>query len=219
MHGESPRRSGFVLSCLSEALGGGEAVNGFEDDVATVRWTRIILGTMMALATCSCVWLFVRQSAATDSVSGLARHYGVGTEVVEGVARAYGVDPESVGSYGERPFPINYIEHELGWAWDQTQHPILYRSDIDALVTGYMSRCDLEDTITLYLFYSDWLSPKTLFHGEALPMEVSYQLDPSQEGVRSDQIVQYITFHDLGDNSSGWTWAPIAPICVPQARH
>jgi hypothetical protein len=142
----------------------------------------------------------------------------VDEKAIEEVAQAYGVPPEEVGSYGKGPFPVNYMEHVLGWVWDQPQHPTIYRSEVEALMTGYVSRCDLEDTITLYLFYSDWLRPKTLFHGQALPIEVSYELDLDREGVHDDQVLQDITYYELRD-SGGLLWEQVAPHCVPSARY
>jgi hypothetical protein len=95
-----------------------------------------------------------------NSVAYLAEDYGVSKESVEAVAHAFGVDPTDLARYGDEPFPLNYIRHTLGWALDQSDHPKIYRTEIDALMTGYVSRCDLENTVTLYLFYSDWLRPK-----------------------------------------------------------
>lgn len=182
------------------------------------RWMRLLLFVTIVAIIGGCTWLLFRPPIAVDSVAGLARYYGVDREVVEEVVRAYEVPLESVGSYGEQPFPVNYIAYTLGWTWDQPQHPTVYRSEIEALVTGYISRCDLEDTVTLYLFYSDWLSPKTFFHGEALPLKVSYELEMGQDGARSDQIVQNITFYDLSD-SGGLVWEQVAPHCIPPARY
>ena len=168
---------------------------------------------------CICVaCLLSSQPVEDNSRAYFRRYYGVSEETVRAVARAYGVDPGDLASYGGRPFPLNYIEHTLGWAWDQPRHPTIYRAEIEALVTGHVSRCDLGDTATLYLFYSDWLSPKTLFHGEALPMEVSYELDVTRAGMRDDQIVQAITFYNVGD-SGGLPWEGIAPGCEPPARY
>jgi hypothetical protein len=179
---------------------------------------RIALFVTTAAIASVCVWFLFRPPPKVDSVAGLARYYGVSEETIQNVARAYKVPPEEIGSYGELPFPVNYIQHVLGWAWDQPEHPTIYRSEIEALVTGYVSRCDLEDTITLYLFYSDWLRPKTWSHGEALPMKIVYELDVSQKGIRDDQVVQDITYYDLGD-SGGWPWEQVAPVCVPPGRY
>jgi hypothetical protein len=175
----------------------------------------IIIG-LPVLCICATCWLSMRP-VENNSFAYFERYYGVDEKTVAEVAQAYGVKPQDMTSYGEMPFPINYIEHTLGWAWDQPEHPIIYRRDVESVVKGYVSKCDWIDTSTLYLFYSDWLNPHTIFHGEALVMEVGYELDATQEGIRDDQVLQNITFYSLGD-SGGMRWKGIAPICEPPAR-
>jgi hypothetical protein len=137
---------------------------------------------------------------------------------IENLAQIHGLESEDIATYEKGLFPVNYIEHALGWAWDQPEHPTIYRRDVESVVKGYVSRCDWMDTSTLYLFYSDWLSPKTIFHGEALVMEVSYQWDVTREGMRDDQVVQSIGVYFLSD-SGGLPWEGIAPHCKPPARY
>jgi hypothetical protein len=177
---------------------------------------KVVVG--IAIVAAGGIWILARPPAKHNSVAFLARRYGVSKDSVRDVAHAFGVDPENMASYGERSFPGNYIEYTLGWKWDQAKHPTVYRAEIEALMTGYVSRCDIEDTITIYLFYSDWLRPKTLFRGEALPIEIFYELDVAQDGVRSDHVVQDIAFYSVGD-SGGWPWEQVAPHCDPPAKY
>jgi len=179
---------------------------------------RIVIVPLVLVVIVGCIWCLAKPSSPHNSVAYLARTYGVSKETVLTVVHAYKVNPDELYSYGESPFPVNYIEHTLGWTWNQAEHPTIYRSEVEALVTGYISRCDLSSTTTLYLFYSDWLRPKALFRGEALPMEVTYELDPEQSGMQDDQIVQSITFYFLSD-SGGLPWEQVAPICDPPARY
>jgi hypothetical protein len=168
---------------------------------------------------CICVVCTLSSQPVEDnSFAYFKRYYGVDKEAVMEVAQAYAVKPEDIAKYGTQAFPISYIGHALGWVWGQPEHPTIYRRDVEAVVKGYVSRCDWIDTSTLYLFYSDWLSPKTIFHGEALVMEVSYQMDVAKQGIRDDQVVQSIGTYILSD-SGGLPWKGIAPDCKPPARY
>lgn len=171
---------------------------------------------LVAILSCTCVP--TQPPIEPNSVWYLARVYGVSEESVEAVAHAFGVDPGDLARYGNHPFPLNYIRHTLGWSQHQSNELEIHRADVDALMTGYVSRCDLADTATLYLYYSDRLRPKTLSQGEALPLSVSYELDTTQDGIRDDQVVENITYYELSD-SGGWPWDKVAPHCEPPAKY
>jgi len=158
------------------------------------------------------LWILVRPPVKVNSVAGLARYYGVSKETVLGVAHAYGVDPQDLDNYGPQPFPVNYIMHEL-------DKPGVTRAQVEALVTGYVSKCERDNRWTVYLFYSDWLEPKTLFRREeALPLEIYYELDPIQDRTRDDQIVQRIQWYILGD-SGGAIGPYVGPHCNPPVKY
>jgi hypothetical protein len=176
-----------------------------------MRTVFVVLTLVEALTACR-----VFQSPEEHTIEYFEYHYGVDREAVLEVAEVYGVSPESFSAYGDSPFPINYVKSELGW--EQPTRLTVHRSDINAVVRGYTTRCEVSDTQTLYLFYSDWLSPKTRSHGEALVMSVSYELDVARAGVRDDQEVREITYYNVGD-SGGLVWERVAPQCVPPARH
>jgi hypothetical protein len=182
------------------------------------RGERILLALIMLAIIGCCVWFLFRSPPDVDSITGISQYYGVSEETVGDFVRAYGVDPTDIASYGEEPFPLNYIRYTLGWNQDPSNRPTVTRAEIDALVTGYVSRCDLDDTSTLYLFYSDWLRPKTLFRGEALPIEIIYEHDVTRDGIRSDQVVESISMYYIGD-SGGWPWEQVAPHCDPPAKY
>lgn len=170
----------------------------------------VVLMSITVMTTCT-------KPPEDHSVEYFEYYFGVDRKAVNGVAEAYGVSLESFSAYGESgPFPINYIRNEL--KWDQHPRPTVYRADINDVVRGYTSRCEVSDTQTLYLFYSDWLSPKTSSHGEALVLSVSYELDVTRPGIHDDQVVSRITYYDVGD-SGGLAWERVAPQCIPPARH
>jgi hypothetical protein len=173
----------------------------------------IVVG--MLLFVCACIVL--GPVARRNSVLSIAWRHRVSRAAVEAVAHAYGIKQEDLDTYGQRPFPVNYIEHRLGWQWDQPEKPTIPRAEIDELMRGYVTKCDLADTATAYLFYSDWLSP-SLLRGHALPVVIGYALDVTQDGIRPEQVVQQITFYNLGD-SGGWPWKQVAPRCDPPARY
>jgi hypothetical protein len=177
-----------------------------------------IMAILVLAGVLSCTSVPTQPPAEGNSVYSLARCYGVSKESVEAVAHAFGVDPSDLARYGDQPFPLNYIQYTLGWSPHQSNHQKIYRYEVDALMTGYVSKCDLADTVTLYLFYSGRLRPKTLFQGEALPLEVLYELDTTQDGIRDDQVVQSFTFYELSD-SGGWPWEEVAPHCDPSAKY
>jgi hypothetical protein len=178
----------------------------------------MILAVLSLACVLACTWVFLGPVPSRDSISGIAAYHGVSEESVRVVARAYGVDPRDIASYGEKPFPVNYLEHALGWQGEQAETPVVHRKEVESLVTGYVSRCEIADTITLYLYYSSRLRPKTLFKGEALPVEVSYKLDPQRNGIHDDQVLEQITFYEIND-SGGWSWEQVAPNCVPPAAY
>ncbi len=181
------------------------------------RRNRILLLVIVMVA--GGILILVRPPAKYNSVMYLARRYGVGKSDVQDVANAYGVDPKDLATFGQQPFPINYIGHTLGLpGWEQSRPSIVRRSEVEAFVTGYVSRCDLDEMTTLYLFYSDWLRPKTPFHGEALPMEIAYESDPNRSGTWDDQVAKHIQFYDVSD-SGGLLWANVALTCNPPAKY
>jgi hypothetical protein len=178
---------------------------------------RISLVIVVAILMLVCACILLGPPGKRNSVASIAWRHRVSGADVEAVAHAYGIKPEDLGTYGQRPFPVNYIEYRLGWQWDQPEKPTVYRGEIDALMTGYVTKCDLADTATAYLFYSDWLSP-SLWRGHALPVVVGYELDITLDGIRPDQVVQDITYYSLSD-SGGWLWDQVAPHCDPPARY
>ena len=116
---------------------------------------RTLLLTILAVlglgCVSACVWLFLKPLPSRNSVSDLAKYHGVSQESIRVVARAYGVNPKDIAIYGENPFPVNYIGYALGWKWDSTNNRVVHRKDIESLVTGYTSKCEIADTTTLYL--------------------------------------------------------------------
>jgi hypothetical protein len=145
--------------------------------------------------------------------------YGADVNMLESLSREYGVKVEDFPKFGRRPFPINYIKHRVGWVDDFTQRPVVYRRDVDPLIKGFASRCQFGNTIALYLFYSNRLSPRDIFGRDtgALVMEVRYKLDPTVDEIRDDQLLEDITHEDVGDDSR-WVWENVAPKCTPPAR-
>lgn len=172
----------------------------------------LIVTTMAVVIMCISPWLPVKE----NSFAYFDRYHGVDRETVTAVGEAYGVAPGDFPEYGSDPFPVNYIVKELGL--DRPEHSVVYRSDVDSAVKGYVSRCDTTDIGTYYLFYTDWLSPRTLSHGEALVMVVIYELDVARPGMRDDQVVASIAMRFISD-SGGPDWEKVAVKCDPPARY
>jgi len=181
------------------------------------KWTAILL-VLSASIVCGCSSRLGGARDTLNSVPNLARHYAVSEQTVRDLAHAYGVDPSDLAAYGEAPFPVNYVQHAFNWKWNQAEHPTIYRARIEAFMTGYVSRCEVSDTETLYLFYANRLRPATRSEAEALPMGIVYQLDVTQQGTYDDQVVAQITYYDLRD-SGGLLWEHVAPICDPPAKY
>lgn len=183
-----------------------------------IRYSRLILAvTSMVLAT-TFLCMLTRSPTEDNSLAYFKKYYGADEEIIHAVAHAYQINPDKISDYGPEPFPVNYIKHKLGWDWRQREHPVIQRSEIDSLVKGYISKCETDNAATLYLFYSDWLSPRTREHGEALVLEISYRLDTDIEGICDEQIVSNINTVIISD-SGGWYWDRIAPMCEPAAKY
>jgi hypothetical protein len=89
---------------------------------------------------------------------------------------------------------------------------------VENTIKGYITKCELSSNETLYLFFSNWLSPKTIIHGEALVLSVFYELTPEKPGRYPEQVVEHIQVYDVGD-SGGLLWGLVAPDCNPPARY
>ena len=125
------------------------------------RDAKIALGILALVFIVACLLPCVLTSLPVEDnlVAEFRKYYGTSKEELEAVGGVYGVELDDFSDYGPQPFPINYISHALGR--DRPEPPTVYRSDIDSIVKGYVSRCELSDTSTIYLFYSDRLSPKS----------------------------------------------------------
>jgi len=182
------------------------------------RDAKIALGILALVFTVACLLPCILTSLPVEdnSVGYFRTYYGTSKEDLEAVGRAYGVELDDFSDYGPQPFPINYIVHALGQ--DQPEPPKVSRADVNSVVTGYVSKCELSDTNTIYLFYSDRLGPKSLIDGEALIMSILYKLDSAQAGIRDGRGLQSIQWYIVGD-SGGWDWERVAPQCDPPARY
>jgi hypothetical protein len=89
----------------------------------------MILAVLSLACVLACTWVFLGPVPSRDSISGIAAYHGVSEESVRVVARAYGVDPRDIVSYGEKPFPVNYLEHALGWQGEQAETPVVHLRD------------------------------------------------------------------------------------------
>lgn len=183
-----------------------------------IRHSRLILAAITMVLTIVSLCVFTSSPPENNSLAWFKKYYGADEEAVQAVAHAYQINPGEFSDYGLESFPVNYIKHKLGWDWRQQEHPVIQRSEIDSLVKGYISKCESGNTATRYLFYSDWLSPRTREHGEALVLEIIYQLDTEIEGIYDEQIVSNISTVIISD-SGGPYWDRIAPMCEPAAKY
>jgi hypothetical protein len=69
------------------------------------------------------------------------------------------------------------------------------------------------------LFYSDWLRKNNAAHGEALVLDIVYELDVTKEEQFDDQVVEQINFYEGGSDSLGRIRERVAPKCVPPAKY
>jgi len=159
-----------------------------------------------------------------NSVDFLKRYYGADDKMIEALAEEYRVSVADIPQFGPYPFPINYIRSRIGWGKvDQrtplAERPLVYRRDVESVVKGYVSRCRWADTVDFYLFYSDRLAPRSMFDKDtsALVMEVRYRLDITIQGESDEQILEEISYFDLGDDAS-FDWSGVAELCTPPAR-
>ena len=169
----------------------------------------ITLGILGGCLLCIMTFIQTIMPVEPNSLMAFKRYYGVNEDAVAEVSAVYGIPVEDFPKYGLRPFPANYIKHTLGWDLERAERPIVYRQEIEALVKGYVSRCDSEQN-TIYLFYSDWLRPHNLFHNEAMVIEVTY---------RQDQTLESFHVYGAGSSDGGWSREIVAPTCDPPAKY
>ena len=174
----------------------------------------LVLALVLPLVYCViyvCVFAQVDNSFASFRV-----HHGAKRRDVTALADLYGVSPKDFTQFGLGPFPVNYIEHTLGLAEPASRRPTVYRREVESIVRGHVAECETNIS-TMYLFYSDWLSPKNVFHGEALVMEARYKWDDEQ-GKHDGQILDGINVYSISD-SGPWHWEGVVSTCIPPARY
>jgi len=181
------------------------------------RDAKIALGIIALVSVIACVpCILASMPAEENSIAWFRKYYGTSRKDLESIGRVYGVEPDDFSKHGPQPFPINYIAHSLGR--DQSEPPTVYRSEVDSVIKGYVSECDLSTIETIYLFYSDRLSPKSLVDDKALVLSIGYELDASQDGMEDDQVLRDVRQYIVGD-SGPWNWELVAPHCDPPARY
>jgi hypothetical protein len=179
--------------------------------------------TLIVIAMCSICSILSWKSSLIrieeNSMAYFNRYFGVNEKEVGYVARLYEIPLDDLPRYGPEPFPVNYILLSLNWSYDSKLRPTVYRWQIEELVKGYVAKCDLTNTNTLYLFYSDWLRKNNAAHGEALVLDIVYELDVTKEEQFDDQVVEQIDFYEGGSDSLGRIRERVAPKCVPPAKY
>ena len=179
------------------------------------RLILIVGGLIIGVITLYCVLMLVPEPA--NSAFYFFRVHGVGMDTVTQLSQVYGVDIRDISTYGDDPFPVNYIKYRLGWKNEKAARPTIYRRDVEAVVKGYISICELRDTETLYLFYSKRLAPTFFGQTKALVMSVRYTLDIHSDGKRPDQVLEAIEIYDPAD-SGPYEWYRLTSYCTPSAE-
>ncbi len=140
------------------------------------------------------------------------KHYGITRRMLEETTSAYNVAIEDMPIYGPDPFPINYAKHELGW--NEQNNIVVRREDVESVVQGVQSRCEMGPSITLYLFHTRWMDNRNFVGGGPLFMMVSY--DIHHELGREQDIVERINEPEFGPDT-GIDWQSLAEECDPPA--
>lgn len=181
------------------------------------RYSKLLIVIAIMLLAYGVIYICIL-AQINNSFAYFRIYYGASRQDVINLGQVYGVHPKDFSRYGPTPFPVNYIEHMVDFDKPQSERRAVYRSEVESMVKGYVSKCKISKGLIIYLFYSDWLSPQNIFHGKALAMEMSYQWGIDQEGKENEQVLESIRVYYIGD-SGEWDWENIAPICEPPARY
>jgi len=180
---------------------------------STIRVTwRYLTGITLCLLTMISI-LFLSKYRAPNTFYNLSL-YGATEEEIAQIARAYGISVDSIASFGTDPFPINYILTQMNWSRPPRNNPTIFRHQIDELVKGYVSKCDLTRSATIYVYYEELDHILKRRSGPVI-LEVIYELDRQLETPNDDQIVQTISTHGLGD-SPRMDWENVIKSCKSQ---
>lgn len=181
------------------------------------RYKKLAIAISIGMLLYLCIYVCVLPQVAENSMANFRVRYGASRQEVVALGNLYGVEPHEFSNFGKGAFPVNYIEYMLDAECAGSVRRVVYRSEVESLVRGYVSRCDVDDSTVFYLFYSNWLSKGNIFHGEALIVEVFYR----ESGTDGEQILEHVSSPSIGD--SGWPdrryWENVAPKCNPPARY
>lgn len=133
-----------------------------------------LLVMVVVASCCLAILAFSKRSLPHNSVSWLAKEYGVRQDKIRAVAYELGVAPEDTGSFGDGPFPMNYIKQRI----DELEKVAGYvtKDDISQILPGgYELRCEPRtEVVEYYVFYSVNISPSLLEKDSALVLEFVY---------------------------------------------
>jgi len=88
-----------------------------------------------------------------NPVAELKGDYGASEASIQTVVDSYGISVDEILTFGPEPFPVNYILHQLNWEIASAHNPTVYRSKVEASISGYSGICKINDREVLYLFY------------------------------------------------------------------
>jgi hypothetical protein len=149
-----------------------------------------------------------------NSAIYFARYYGTGMDAVAQLSQTYGVDVKDISSFGDWPFPANYLMQRIGWDVNGAKSPI-HEREVTRVVTGYVSKCQLnllQETRILYLFYSMQLKANYPYQKRALVVGFDFYPDG-----RLFDVALYNPSDESGARSN-FDWHDIAQRCTPPAQ-